>query len=150
VFDGANLQVYVNGNLDGTLFAPGTLQSSTDPLFIGSYWQSLAVFPGQIDEVAVYNRALNRREVQAIYEAGSAGKCQGAPTFEATGSIDTSTLQLGSIAPGNVYNVPLVIIPIPTGQPAQIQLNFPFGNSEVISGDLHVRSGSVEVNPTID
>jgi len=32
-------------------------------------------FAGQIDEAAVYNRALSSNEIAAIYEAGSAGKC---------------------------------------------------------------------------
>ena len=34
------------------------------------FWQ------GQIDEVEVFNRALSASEVQAIYNAGSAGKCR--------------------------------------------------------------------------
>ena len=33
-------------------------------------------FAGRIDEPAVYNRALSAAEIQAIYNAGSAGKCQ--------------------------------------------------------------------------
>jgi hypothetical protein len=32
-------------------------------------------FLGQIDELAVYNRALSTEEVQAVYHAGGAGKC---------------------------------------------------------------------------
>ena len=34
------------------------------------------VFWGAIDELAIYNRALTAAEVQAIFEAGNAGKCQ--------------------------------------------------------------------------
>jgi len=33
-------------------------------------------FGGAIDEVTVYNRALSAEEIAAIYNAGSAGKCQ--------------------------------------------------------------------------
>lgn len=36
-------------------------------------------FPGQIDEVSLYNRALAVSEVQAIYNAGSFGKCLPGP-----------------------------------------------------------------------
>jgi hypothetical protein len=34
------------------------------------------VFLGAIDELAVYNRVLTAAEIQAIFEAGSAGKCK--------------------------------------------------------------------------
>src|SRR5437763_6154968 len=33
-------------------------------------------FLGAIDEVAVFNRALSAGEIRAIYNAGSAGKCE--------------------------------------------------------------------------
>jgi hypothetical protein len=41
-------------------------------------------FFGAIDEVAIYNRPLSAAEIQAIYNAGSAGKCEipPAPTIE--------------------------------------------------------------------
>ena len=40
-------------------------------------------FNGSMDEVSLYNRALSAVEVQAIYNAGAAGKCSGptAPTI---------------------------------------------------------------------
>jgi Concanavalin A-like lectin/glucanases superfamily/Calx-beta domain len=39
-------------------------------------------FPGQIDEVAYYNRALTAAEIQAIYVAGAAGKCKSGPIIQ--------------------------------------------------------------------
>jgi hypothetical protein len=33
-------------------------------------------FLGMIDEVSVYNRALNAKEIQSLYNAGAAGKCK--------------------------------------------------------------------------
>ena len=33
------------------------------------------VFSGALDEISLYNRALSANEIQAIYQAGSAGKC---------------------------------------------------------------------------
>jgi hypothetical protein len=36
-------------------------------------------FQGLIDEVEIYNRALSASEIQAIYNAGSAGKCKNDP-----------------------------------------------------------------------
>ena len=37
-------------------------------------------FNGTLDEVGVYNRALTSSEVQAIFNAGSAGMCSGPQT----------------------------------------------------------------------
>jgi hypothetical protein len=39
--------------------------------------QSARYFIGDIDEVELFNRALTQQEVQAIFQAGSAGKCKG-------------------------------------------------------------------------
>ena len=36
-------------------------------------------FNGQIDEVEIYDRALSPRQIRAIFEAGSAGKCKKLP-----------------------------------------------------------------------
>ena len=80
VYDGASLRGYVNGSLDGTLAASGAVQATDFPFRIGAYapvngTASKAYFPGRIDELAFYNRALLPAEIQAIYDAGSAGKC---------------------------------------------------------------------------
>ena len=85
--------VAVNGQADPILYVDGmpqaityrvglptvVLRASTRPLDIGAqldpqtgwfYYSST-----MIDELALYNRALSAAEVQAIYNAGSAGKC---------------------------------------------------------------------------
>ena len=41
----------------------------------------LGTFNGLIDEAALYNRALSQSEIQAIYNAGSSGKCVPAPVL---------------------------------------------------------------------
>ncbi|HEY2104029.1 MAG TPA: LamG domain-containing protein, partial [Chthoniobacterales bacterium] len=75
VFDGSNLQVYLDGVLDGT--APSVAPTDgTNPLEIGARGGSPGnFFNGVIDEVEIFDRALTQREVQRIYDAGSAGKC---------------------------------------------------------------------------
>ena len=80
--DGGKL--YIDGvptlTFDPTGYA-GSLESSA-PLLIGLHPSYPAVdcdFRGGIDEVSVYARALSSAEVQAIYNAGSGGKC-GSPT----------------------------------------------------------------------
>ena len=85
-FDRGNMKMYIDGvedlPSDNRLFAPFSLSSppvipdSVAPvqmgfrhLFPGSHLQGL------VDEVTLYNRALSAAEVQAIFNAGSAGKC---------------------------------------------------------------------------
>jgi hypothetical protein len=79
-YDGANFNLYIDGSLQGQL-------ASAYPLTWGTFWSIGANptfarnegFPrtwnGVIDEVSIYNRALSASEIQAIYNAGSAGKC---------------------------------------------------------------------------
>ncbi len=73
-YDSTTVKVYVNGVLENS--APMALNTVLDAngITIGlragvSYWT------GQIDEPTIYNRALSDAEIQAIYSAGSAGKC---------------------------------------------------------------------------
>lgn len=80
VYDGANLKGYVNGVLDGSNPVSGSLASSATPLRIGAYAPvngtlSKGFFPGFIDELTLYDRALSPSEVASIYLAGSNGKC---------------------------------------------------------------------------
>jgi hypothetical protein len=85
-YDGANLRVYVNGNLDGTLAHTGGINVTTDPVLIGKSQRTVDInsyFNGGIDEVELFNRALSGRtsptnggEIGAIYAAGHAGKCK--------------------------------------------------------------------------
>jgi hypothetical protein len=72
-YDGAALNLYVNGELDATIAASGHINSIPDPVFLGT--EGSRYFIGLLDEVAIYNRALSATEIKAIYDAGSAGKC---------------------------------------------------------------------------
>ena len=73
---GTNVVFYV----DGVSYpAPSSYTSvfnfDTD-VAIGARGDNLAgSFLGSIDELSVYNRALSQSEIQAIYNAGSTGKC---------------------------------------------------------------------------
>ena len=82
-WDGTTLRLYVNGALNAQN-TPGT--SPVDPgcpFFIGGFYTvddgscnyEGQFFNGLIDEVSYYNRALAGAEIQALYAAGSAGKC---------------------------------------------------------------------------
>ena len=107
VYDGAHLQGYVNGVLDGTTNASGPVQTSDDTLKVGAYapvngTASKAFFHGQIDELSLYNRALSPSEIQSIYTAGSGGKCPLplAPTI--TAQPTNKTVYVGETATFNV------------------------------------------------
>ena len=81
-WDGTTLKLYINGALNA--------QSTPGLSAIGDSHCSFSIggagscspgqyFPGLIDEMSVYDRALFAGEIQAIYNAGSAGKCTGPP-----------------------------------------------------------------------
>ncbi len=70
VYDGSSVILYVNGALNGSASASGTFSSSTVPFGIG---KSLLggfnfVFGGRIDEVSVWDRALDQTEIQDIID----------------------------------------------------------------------------------
>jgi hypothetical protein len=75
-YDGATLKQYINGVQDGSLAVTGAILPTSNPLIIGGEASGPWDFAGKMDEVSLYNRALNVAEIQAIYNAGSAGKCQ--------------------------------------------------------------------------
>lgn len=88
VYDGSSIKLYVNGQLVvDPIFQTGiiTPMLETSFLTIGSedgrtnepHLIGQRYFHGLIDEVELYNRALSESDIQAIYNAGSVGKCKG-------------------------------------------------------------------------
>ena len=78
-YDGNQLTLYVNGVAEASAIAGFPLDYGTEPVFIGTTGVPgvyINMFAGIIDEVSIYNRALASNEIAAIYNAGSAGKCQ--------------------------------------------------------------------------
>jgi hypothetical protein len=84
-YDGANMFLYVDGSLDASAPATGSILPASDLVCIGANSKAYVpscgcqqlgyFFNGLIDEVSLYNRALSAAEILAIYNAGSAGKC---------------------------------------------------------------------------
>ena len=73
--------MYVNGVCEDQVaynqgIFPGTEALSIGAAGVFASGQVLSPFAGLIDEPAVYNRALSADEIQAIYNAGSSGKCK--------------------------------------------------------------------------
>jgi hypothetical protein len=76
VYDGTNMFLYVDGTVDVWQPATGLISQNNSPVCIGQTAESTGYFfDGLIDEVSIYNRALTASEIQAIYAAGSGGKC---------------------------------------------------------------------------
>jgi hypothetical protein len=82
----SNLRIFVNGieevGVASTLGSPTDIVDTTPRQAILGWRTSKLTtdeFQGQIDEVALFNRALTAEEIQAIYNAGNAGKCKGEP-----------------------------------------------------------------------
>jgi lysophospholipase L1-like esterase len=77
------ISLYVNGQLQNQTGVAFPQDYGTLPLYFGtsgqSYWDHK--FKGNLDEVSLYNRALNSSEILAIYNAGASGKCRIAPTI---------------------------------------------------------------------
>ena len=99
-YDGARVRLYVDGLEIGT-GTPTSLDINYDvngshDLFFGNFFGTPGTFgfTGQIDEVSIYNRALNPDEIQSIYNAGSDGKCKDKPDIAPT-SLTGNTAQGG-------------------------------------------------------
>jgi LmbE family N-acetylglucosaminyl deacetylase len=70
-------RLYVNGQLECETNVAFPQDYGTNALFFGSsgdpFWDYK--FTGLLDEVSLYSRALTADEINAIYNAGAAGKC---------------------------------------------------------------------------
>lgn len=91
--------LYVNGAEVAAMSSPGDNLANDHEVSIGREESYLnRYFTGLIDELAIYNRALSSAEIQAIYNAGSAGKCYGTigpPSVAQLQNISTR-LQVGA------------------------------------------------------
>ena len=61
-YDGASLKLYVDGKLDGSIPVSGPIVATTEPVRIGGgapVGRAPLHFPGLIDEVQIFNRALS-------------------------------------------------------------------------------------------
>ena len=112
VYDGSTISLYLNGNLIGSnTSAPGAIHVESGELGIGHDQANPDRFyKGLIDEVEIFDRALSASEIQAIYTAGSAGKCTfGRKTVNrsavASGTPVTYTIALDNESEGNFDDV---------------------------------------------
>lgn len=72
VYDGAKLKLYVDGKLDGSKNAWGSIVTNDYSIYIGDSSQdSGRFFDGLIDDVRIYNYALSEDEVKSLYEVAA-------------------------------------------------------------------------------
>ena len=74
VYTSRQPSLYVNGILVRT--GVTSARSSCPSTSLGENDYNYGYYSGLLDEVSIYNRSLSAAEVQAIYTAGSAGKCE--------------------------------------------------------------------------
>ena len=63
-YNGAMVTMYVNGALVESNAISGSIETNTNPLWIGGNVPFGEFFQGRIDEIRVYNRALSQAEIQ--------------------------------------------------------------------------------------
>jgi len=68
-YDGAHMRLYVDGEEVATKSVPGAMLASEGPLYIGCAPPNTETFDGRIDELRIYQRALDGAEVAADMEA---------------------------------------------------------------------------------
>jgi hypothetical protein len=92
-WNGSLLALYVDGVQQGTA-ALSNPANNTRAVNIGYQWGGgtpMRFFRGQVDEPTVYSRGLSAVEVQAIYQAGTAGKAGMAPVITTHPAGTTTT-----------------------------------------------------------
>jgi hypothetical protein len=69
-YDGSQIKFYVDGVELGSFAYSGDIDISTDNVVIGNSGDGTRPFNGMLDEVSIYNRALDSTEVQNLYLLG--------------------------------------------------------------------------------
>lgn len=66
-YDGSELKIYIDGELEGTTSHSGPINSSNTWLAIGQRTSGDRQFEGLIDKVQIYNKALGDEEINLLY-----------------------------------------------------------------------------------
>ena len=81
-YDGQSMRIYVDGELSNQVAHDQGIYSGSCDVGLGAgvcgvgYGDFRYPFKGLLDEISIYDRALTTSEIQAIYAAGSNGKCR--------------------------------------------------------------------------
>ena len=115
-WDGSVSRVYVNGSEIGNGdYADGPINDNTNPYYVGfSTHNPERYFDGCIDEVAVFDRALEETEIQQLYNKGLTGEGYCEPGGLSPPSIITSPITSATLGLSYSYNVDAIGNPSPT------------------------------------
>jgi hypothetical protein len=107
-FGASGVKLYVNG-VELASTAQTTSTNNITPLRIGNDFTGTRDFDGLIDEAAIYNRALSAAEIQAVFNAGTSGKCKPTATLPPTGQTgwwagDGDALDIAGANHGTMQN----------------------------------------------
>ncbi|MFA6065419.1 MAG: LamG domain-containing protein [archaeon] len=85
VLDAGNneMKVYLNGDLDSTTSVTGTVGTNTSPIYSGRASLVYRFAPISLDDLRIYDQALDQNEILAIYNSGSG-------TESESGSLNTN------------------------------------------------------------
>jgi hypothetical protein len=136
VYDGTNLNLYINGVLAAKTAFNGVVHGSNGvPLLIGGYSSAFTnandSMIGVIDEIGIYNRPLDAAEIQAKFNAESAGVCENKCVPPSSGMIGWW--------PGDGSTTDLI-----SGNTATLIGNATYANGEVSQGFSLPGSAAVE------
>ena len=104
---GTTYSIFIDGKLAATETNPNPVPNAYAPLTIGQAEQ-IGFMNGLLDEVTIYNKAVSQAELQAIVNAGSAGKCKAFKIQPQTGGdIGTVTMRItgGGFTDGTTVNL---------------------------------------------
>jgi len=76
ILESGVMKIYINGILENTHMTTSGVFVENQSVFIGRYFspQQLSAFNGKIDDIRIYNRALDENEIISIYEEFTTGK----------------------------------------------------------------------------
>lgn len=73
IFDGNYMKIYLNGQFENSIYVPKTLGSNYEALYLGSNAEA-NYLNGDLDDIRIYNRALNETEIQQLFNEGSGSR----------------------------------------------------------------------------
>ncbi len=74
VYNGTERIIYINGQVDTSEATSGDISTNDQPVRIGTWGSLSRFFNGIIDDVRIYNYALSKEEVAAVYGGEEIGK----------------------------------------------------------------------------